>query len=143
MTVKPPDLNTMAFSTKSTTANTIDTPIFAKYAESPPKPNDTKPTTTTAEKNKKGRKSKEMFVNINSSDNNKNESTIIRTIEYGGEIIFIKTKVHHISHIRILPFESHKKVFSAIQMTDRTTKIITKKEKRSKILTPSQKDKNI
>ena len=41
MTVKPPDLDTMTFCTKSTTVNTIDTPMFAKYVESPPEPNDT------------------------------------------------------------------------------------------------------
>ena len=91
-----------------------------------------------AEKNKKERKGKDFFVNIHSSENNKNESAIIRTIEYGGEIVFKNNRyttpvIFEFSPIRktkqINVLESYKNVFSAIQMTDRTTKIITKKGK--------------
>ena len=91
MTAQTHDLDTIDLSTEITTANTIDTPLFAKIAESPPEPNDIipkEPTPTTAEKNKKERKSEEMFVNLHSCDTNKNESTIMRTIEHGAEIVF-------------------------------------------------------
>ena len=91
MTAQPPDLDTMDFSTEITTANTIDTPLFTENAESPPKLNDTIPkesTSTTAEKNKKERKSEEFLVNLHSSDTNKNKSAITRTIKHGVEIVF-------------------------------------------------------
>ena len=41
MTAQPSDLNTMDFSTESTTVNTINTPLFIDNAESPLEPNDT------------------------------------------------------------------------------------------------------
>ena len=91
MTAQTHDLVTIDLSTDITTANTIDTPLFVKNAESPPEPNDIipkEPTPTTAEKNKKERKSEKMFVNLHSCDTNKNESTIMRTIEHGEEIVF-------------------------------------------------------
>ena len=115
-------------------------PPFAEDAETPKESTDstpTKPNTTTAEKNGKECRNKEISINLHSNDNN-NADTIKRTIEHGAEIVFKNDRYITPVTFEFYPakktnqinvFESHKKVFAAMKMMDNTTKIITKKGK--------------
>ena len=79
-----------------------------------------------------------MVVNLHNSDTMAHESTTMRKIEHGIEILFkndtyttpvtfefaLEKKSNQIN-----VFESHRKIFTAMKMIDNTTKIITKQRK--------------
>ena len=119
--------------TESTNDNTITTLLFKEDTESPEEF-----TPTIAEKDKEEDKREELIVNLHNSDTIAHKSSVMRKIEFIAEIVFNNDKYTTPVIFEITPerkinqinvFKIHKKLLTAMQIIDNTTKIIINKGK--------------
>lgn len=85
----------MFLSAERTNGNTIDNPLFVEDIESPPASNPKTPEeseSTMAERDKKEGKSEKNVVKLHHSDTMKHESSTMKKIEHGVELVFKNDK---------------------------------------------------